>query len=97
MALAVGALFSTAVLVLIPEVSIFFLAAFICGFLRLAVWVNVPKPTFQALKMIDMPREFGGQGRTYLYKFICVPVGALFFFLVEYVLLILPRLLRVRL
>ncbi|KAL5967591.1 Metal cation symporter ZIP8 [Taenia solium] len=66
MALAIGALFSTAVLVLIPE----------------------------ALKMIDMPREFGGQGRTYLYKFICVPVGTLFFFLVEYILLILPRLLR---
>ncbi|KAL5109978.1 Metal cation symporter ZIP14 [Taenia crassiceps] len=63
MALAVGALFSTAVLVLIPE----------------------------ALRMIEMPREFGGQGRTYLYKFICVPAGALFFFIVEYILLIMPR------
>ncbi|VDM18525.1 unnamed protein product [Hydatigera taeniaeformis] len=66
MSLAVGALFSTAVLVLIPE----------------------------SLRMIDMPLEFGGQGRTYLYKFTCVPVGALFFFMVEYVLLILPRLVR---
>nr|CDS16761.1 zinc transporter zip8 [Echinococcus granulosus] len=66
MALAVGALFCTAVLVLIPE----------------------------SLRMAEMPLEFGGQGRTYLYKFSCVPIGALFFFIVEYVLLILPRLLK---
>ncbi|VUZ57236.1 unnamed protein product [Hymenolepis diminuta] len=66
MALAVGALFSTAVLVLLPE----------------------------AMRMIDMPLEFGGQGRTYLYKLVCIPAGALFFFFVEYLLMILPRLLR---
>ncbi|KAM3184034.1 hypothetical protein ACTXT7_009179 [Hymenolepis weldensis] len=66
MALAVGALFSTAVLVLLPE----------------------------AMRMIDMPLEFGGQGRTYLYKLVCIPAGALFFFFVEYFLMILPRLLR---
>lgn len=46
--------------------------------------------------MIDMPLEFGGQGRTYLFKLSCIPAGALFFYFVEYILLILPRLLRVR-
>ncbi|KAM7537166.1 hypothetical protein Aperf_G00000078812 [Anoplocephala perfoliata] len=66
MALAVGALFSTAVLVLLPE----------------------------SMRMIDMPLEFGGQGRTYLFKLGCVLAGALFFYCLEYVLLILPRLLK---
>ncbi|VDD77892.1 unnamed protein product [Mesocestoides corti] len=65
-ALAVGALSSTAILVLIPE----------------------------AMRMIDMPAEFGGQGRSYLLKLGSVLAGALFFFVVEYVLLILPRLLK---
>lgn len=47
------------------------------------------------MRMVDMPLEFGGQGRTYLYKLVCIPAGALFFFFVEYILMILPRLLRV--
>lgn len=45
--------------------------------------------------MADMPLEFGGQGRTYLLKLSCIPAGLLTFFCIEYVLLILPRLLKV--
>eukprot|EP00108_Taenia_solium_P006966 TsM_000367800 transcript=TsM_000367800 gene=TsM_000367800 len=66
MALAVSALFSTAILVLIPE----------------------------AMRMADMPLEFGGQGHSYLVKLSCVPAGLLVFFCVEYILHILPRLLK---
>ncbi|VDK23130.1 unnamed protein product [Taenia asiatica] len=66
MALAVSALFSTAILVLIPE----------------------------AMRMADMPLEFGGQGHSYLVKLSCVPAGLLVFFCVEYVLHISPRLLK---
>ena len=48
------------------------------------------------MQMVDMPLEFGGQGRTYLLKLGCVPAGALFFFIVEYILMIIPRILKVR-
>ncbi|VDK36607.1 unnamed protein product [Taenia asiatica] len=67
MGLAVSALFSAALLILLPE----------------------------AIRMADMPLEFGGQGRTYLLKLSCIPAGLLVFFCIEYVLLILPRLLKV--
>ncbi|KAL5104401.1 Metal cation symporter ZIP14 [Taenia crassiceps] len=66
MALAVSALFSTAILVLIPE----------------------------AMRMADMPLEFGGQGHSYLIKLSCVPAGLLIFFCIEYVLLVSSRLLK---
>ncbi len=49
------------------------------------------------MRMVDMPLEFGGQGRTYLLKLCCVLAGALFFFTIEYILLIMPRLLKVSL
>ncbi|KAL5967590.1 Metal cation symporter ZIP8 [Taenia solium] len=68
MGLAVSALFSAALLILLPE----------------------------AIRMADMPLEFGGQGRTYLLKLSCIPAGLLVFFCIEYVLLILPRLLKLR-
>ncbi|KAH9282520.1 Zinc transporter ZIP14 [Echinococcus granulosus] len=64
LALAVSALFSTAILVLLPE----------------------------AMRMADMPLEFGGQGHSYLLKLSCVPTSLLIFFCIEYILLILPRL-----
>ena len=47
------------------------------------------------MQMVDMPLEFGGQGRTYLLKLCCVPAGVLFFFIIEYILMILPRILKV--
>ncbi|KAL5110865.1 Metal cation symporter ZIP14 [Taenia crassiceps] len=68
MGLAVSALFSAALLILLPE----------------------------AMRMADMPLEFGGQGRTYLLKLSCVPAGLLIFFCIEYILLILPRLPKLR-
>ncbi|KAM7537120.1 hypothetical protein Aperf_G00000077430 [Anoplocephala perfoliata] len=66
MSLAVSALLTTSILVLVPE----------------------------SMRMYYMPLEFGGQGRTYLYKMGCVPAGVFFFFLLEYFILILPRLLK---
>lgn len=62
--LAVGALLSTALLVLIPE----------------------------AMRMVDMPAEFGGQGRFYLWKMVSVLLGCLFFYCLEYLLFIMPKL-----
>lgn len=61
--LAVSALFSAAVLVLIPE----------------------------SLRLEEVPLEFGGQGFGYLTKLGCVPVGLMVVFIVEYLLLIAPR------
>lgn len=68
MALAVSALCSAALLILLPE----------------------------AMRMADMPLEFGGQGRTYLLKLSCVPAGLLIFFFIEYLLLIIPRIFKLR-
>ncbi|BHF65880.1 hypothetical protein SprV_0200889300 [Sparganum proliferum] len=64
--LAVGALLSTALLVLIPE----------------------------SLRMVDMPAEFGGQGRFYLWKMVSVLLGCVFFYCLEYILFIMPKLLK---
>lgn len=47
------------------------------------------------MRMVELPLEFGGQGRTYLYKMGCVPAGVFFFFILEYFLLIIPRLFKV--
>ncbi|VUZ57222.1 unnamed protein product [Hymenolepis diminuta] len=66
MSLAVSALLTTSILVLVPE----------------------------SMRMVELPLEFGGQGRTYLYKMGCVPAGVFFFFILEYFLLIIPRLFK---
>ncbi len=49
----------------------------------------------KALRMVDMPKEFGGQGRLYLREMSCIFVGILFFYILEYMLIILPRLMKV--
>ncbi|KAM7537007.1 hypothetical protein Aperf_G00000077653 [Anoplocephala perfoliata] len=61
--LAVSALFSASVLVLIPE----------------------------SLRLEEMPLEFGGQGFGFLRILGCVPVGLLVVHIIEYFLLIAPR------
>nr|CDS28427.1 zinc transporter ZIP14 [Hymenolepis microstoma] len=66
MSLAVSALLTTSILVLVPE----------------------------AMRMVELPLEFGGQGRTYLFKMGCVAAGVFFFFILEYILLIIPRLFK---
>ncbi|VDN15599.1 unnamed protein product [Dibothriocephalus latus] len=67
--LAVGALSTTAICVLIPE----------------------------ALRMVDMPAEFGGQGRFYLWKMVSIVLGCMFFYCLEYFLFLMPKLCKVSL
>lgn len=45
--------------------------------------------------MVDMPAEFGGQGRSYLLKMSSILAGALFFYSLEYFLFLLPKLFKV--
>nr|CUU98584.1 hypothetical transcript [Hymenolepis microstoma] len=66
--LAVSALFSAAVMVLIPE----------------------------ALRLEEVPLEFGGQGFGYLRKMAFIPTGLYLFFIIEYILLIAPRVFKLK-
>lgn len=62
----------------------------VSALLATSILVLVP----EAMRMVELPLEFGGQGRTYLFKMGCVAAGVFFFFILEYLLLIVPRLLK---
>ncbi|VDO09020.1 unnamed protein product [Rodentolepis nana] len=73
-----------------PILLNFMMSLAVSALLATSILVLVP----EAMRMVELPLEFGGQGRTYLYKMGCVAAGVFFFFILEYILLILPRLFR---
>ncbi|KAM7538419.1 hypothetical protein Aperf_G00000077490 [Anoplocephala perfoliata] len=73
-----------------PLILSFMMSLAVSAFLTTSTLVLIP----ESMRMFYMPLEFGGQGRTYMYKMGCVPAGIFFFFLLEYFILILPRLLK---